>query len=54
MTSRSVARMSMTGSHACQRWPMPWSSSRGSPTPRRSYVTVTVRGPAVDSTGNEI
>lgn len=36
MTSRSAARMSRTGSHACQWCPMPWSSSNGSPAPRRS------------------
>lgn len=53
MTSRSRARTGITGSQACRWWPMPWSSSRGSPEPDRSYATDTVRGPRGDSTVNE-
>lgn len=36
MTSRSAARIPMTGSQACQWCPIPWSSSSGSPVPARS------------------
>lgn len=36
MTSRSAARMPMTGSQACQWCPMPCRSSSGSPLPARS------------------
>lgn len=53
-TSRSVARMSSTGSHACQWWPIPCSNRSGSPAPLRSYVTETVPGPAGVWTVNEI
>lgn len=53
-TSRSAASTSSTGSQACQWCPMPWSSSRGSPAPRRSYVRDVVRGPAGVSIVNAI
>lgn len=44
----------MTGSQACQWWPMPCSSRSGSPAPLRSYVTEDVRGPPGVSNENEI
>jgi len=53
MTSRSTARIGITGSQACRWWPIPWSSSKGSPAPLRSYATDTVRGPRGVSTLNE-
>ncbi|MDQ0936019.1 hypothetical protein QFZ49_005991 [Streptomyces turgidiscabies] len=42
ITSRSVARMSITGSQACRWCPMPCSSRSGSPAPTRAYARVTV------------
>ncbi|MGY3684175.1 hypothetical protein ACVWXU_007798 [Streptomyces sp. TE33382] len=49
MTSRSAARIRSTGSQAWRWWPMPWSSSSGSPEPLRSYAMETGRGPSAEA-----